>query len=152
MLTFQFHLEATLEASMSWYLPNVSHFLSRPLVRRLPAFVVEGKSTNVALHVNAVTRCLHGLWQYSLWLSSFSRRTSALEEFWVFYGSKEGTFTQFLLTFQPHLLTLSYSIESGQIGQGWSDSIIISLFTRLPPYASEFIEMCLMITADHGPG
>ena len=24
--------------------------------------------------------------------------------------------------------------------------------TRLPAYASEFIEMCLMITADHGPG
>ena len=23
---------------------------------------------------------------------------------------------------------------------------------RLPKYASKFIEMCLMITADHGPG
>lgn len=25
-------------------------------------------------------------------------------------------------------------------------------FCRLPAYAGEFIEMCLMITADHGPG
>ena len=25
-------------------------------------------------------------------------------------------------------------------------------FFRLPAYAGEFIEMCLMITADHGPG
>ena len=24
-------------------------------------------------------------------------------------------------------------------------------FDRLPPYAGKFIEMCLMVTADHGP-
>ncbi len=28
----------------------------------------------------------------------------------------------------------------------------ISFFYRLPKYACKFIEMCLMITADHGPG
>lgn len=33
-----------------------------------------------------------------------------------------------------------------------SNLTIIFLVTRLPAYASEFIEMCLMITADHGPG
>ena len=38
---------------MSWYLLN----LSWPLVRTLPALAGEGKSTNVALHVNAVIRC-----------------------------------------------------------------------------------------------
>lgn len=59
----------------------------------------EGKSTNVALHVDRVKRCKY-LCQYLLWLSSFSRRTSALEEFWDFYGFKESTYIQFSLTFQ----------------------------------------------------
>ena len=30
--------------------------------------------------------------------------------------------------------------------------VVVRFFNRLPKYACKFIEMCLMITADHGPG
>ena len=90
------------------------------------------------------------LWQLLPWLSC--RKTLVLEEFWVCYGSKESTLVQFVFALYPRLLTFTSPTEVRKIGQRWSDSIIVSLVTRLPAYASEFIEMCLMITADHGPG
>lgn len=50
--------------------------------------------------------------------------------------------------FYPHLLVFIRCLQ-----QVLSTDVTVFVFIiRLPPYANEFIEMCLMITADHGPG
>ena len=66
----------------------------------------------------------------------FSRKVLASEESWVCCGFNDGEST----TQKRKELFL----------RNWQ--VVVSLPPRLPKYAAEFIEMCLMITADHGPG